>query len=88
MIGVRAGKAIPQIVGTNLHITQGGVEFDAMEFDKQRNAVICRGSHLRRAGYIHLYLPEQFRPAGKDSESVRCLPVIPTEDGTDIILPL
>ncbi len=78
VIGIRAVRDVPQLVGTDWHITQGGMEFEAVEYDPRRQALICRGLRARRPGHLFVYLPEKFRRAkiaGGDTAAVRRLRV-------------
>lgn len=91
VIGIRAVQNIPQLLGTDLHITQGGVEFDAVAYDPQRRAMVCRGVRLRRPGHLFVYLPEKFRAPAADAggvAAVRRLAVSPDGNGREIVLPI
>ncbi len=90
VIGVRAVRDVPQLVGTDWHITQGGVEFEAVEYDPRRQAMVCRGLRVRRPGHLFVYLPEKFRrakAASGDAAAVRRLRVEGAGSG-ELVLPV
>ena len=90
VIGIREVKDVPQVVGTDWHITQGGVEFDAVEYDPRRKAMVCRGLRVQRPGHIFVYLPAKFRRAeaeAGDTPAIRRLRVEGPVQG-ELVLPV
>ncbi len=83
VIGIRAAQNFPQVVGTDWHITQGGVEFDSVSYDPQDHSMVCSGIRIKRPGYLFVYLPEKFRSlsAGDiDQRGIRRLLINPTRE--------
>lgn len=61
ILAIRKNKNVPQVLGTDLHITQGGIELDSCEFIN--NTLKIKTTDRGRIGNIFIFVPDGFEPS-------------------------
>jgi alpha-galactosidase len=61
IVAIRENKNVPQVLSTDLHITQGGIELDSCEFIN--NTLKIKTTDRGRIGNIFIFVPDGFEPA-------------------------
>ncbi len=91
VLGIRAATGAPQVIGTDLHITQGGVEFKAVRFDARARRLVIQPAAIWKTGHVYVYLPSGWRPAGRarrPSRGVLAVPVTLSGGNKPIVIQL
>jgi alpha-galactosidase len=60
VIAVRESKHVPQLLGTDIHLSQGKVEIESAEF--KDNALSVKTANLGRSGNMFVFVPDGFMP--------------------------
>ena len=61
IIAIRENKNVPQILGTDIHITCGGLEIESCEF--ANNTLNIKTADMARSGNIFIFVPDGLKPA-------------------------
>ena len=61
IFAIRTNLDIPQVIGTNMHITQGGMEFENVRWSSKRILNLSLKAVGGKNGSVMLYIPEEWR---------------------------
>lgn len=78
VLGIRLKQAVPQLLGTDLHLTQGGVEIQSAVFDSAARILVIKPACLRKQGRLYIHVPSGFQAgdaAGRQEGPVLTVPV-------------
>ncbi|MDD5598779.1 MAG: alpha-galactosidase [Victivallaceae bacterium] len=62
VMAIRENKHVPQLLGTDIHISQGKAEIETVQF--KDNALVVKTAKLGRTGNIFVFVPDDFVPDG------------------------
>ncbi len=89
VLAIRAARPEPQIVGSDLHLTQGGVELKAVQFEARSGRLTIAPAPLRKTGHLYLHVPPEWRPADRHVPPpgrLLTLPVTLAGDGKPLVV--
>lgn len=91
VLAIRAVTGLPQLVGTDLHITQGGVELKAARFDPKTGSLVVIPAAMSKKGHLYFYLPpgwQTLRNNAKQQGRILKLPITFRGNGQKIVIRL
>lgn len=62
LLGIRKEQLAPQIIATDTHLTQGGIEIESCHFDAARLTLTIQTRPCGKSGRIFLYVPKGLEP--------------------------
>ena len=67
LLAIKEAKNVPQIISTDTHISQGGVEIKSSEFKDNKLVIEFNGEYKRKTGKIFIYIPKGYNVAASDN---------------------
>ncbi|NLB55020.1 MAG: alpha-galactosidase, partial [Lentisphaerae bacterium] len=65
VLSIRKRTGIPQVLGTDIHISQGGVEIESAKFDTGTNTMTVKTKSCGKEGSVYIYTPEGYKTEGQ-----------------------
>ena len=54
-------KNTPQVISTDIHITQGGIEIISSAYNKEEKELVIKTNRINKTGHIYFYVPKRYR---------------------------
>lgn len=85
VLGIREVRAEPQVLATDLHFTQGGLEIKSAVYDRQAKVFVIKTQPLGKKGNVYLCLPKPLAVKGRCAKVARRVIRVPMHaDGREI----
>ena len=88
MLGLVERRNVPQVIATDMHITQGGVEIRRTRYLARKKQLVISMNARKRSGTIYLYLPPGFVLKGAAKPKDGLVAIEAEATGQDVVVEL